>query len=222
MKSAEQLRRKMAVYFVVGSQDCGFSPERTIEIVREALAGGVGMLQFRDKGSRLSGAEQVELARKLQQLCKEHGALFFVNDDVQLAVKLEADGVHVGQEDMALAEVRKLVGEDMYIGVSAGTIEEALAAKAGGADYLGVGAMYATASKADAGEPIGPKGLAEIRRAVGEQLPIVGIGGIQAENALPVLQAGADGVAVISAISRAESPRKAAAALMEAVMKMKS
>lgn len=221
MASTELLRRKIAVYFVVGSQDCDYSIEQTISIVQEALAGGVGTLQFRDKGSRLSAEEQFGLAAQLQALCKEHGALFFINDDVQLAASLGADGVHVGQDDMALADVRRLVGAKMYIGVSAGTVEEALTAKAGGADYLGVGAMYATASKADAGEPIGPQGLAQIRQAVGEDMPIVGIGGIGAENASAVREAGADGVAVISAISRAESPREAAAALIRAVVKSK-
>jgi thiamine-phosphate pyrophosphorylase len=222
MKSAERLRRKMAVYFVVGSQDCDYSIEKTVAIVQEALAGGVGMLQFRDKGSKLSGGEKVELARRLQALCEAHEALFFINDDVELAVKLGADGIHVGQEDMPLAEVRKRVGSEMYIGVSAGTVEEALAAKAGGADCLGVGAMYETASKADAGEPIGPQGLAKIRQAVGNELPIVGIGGIGPENALAVLEAGADGIAVISAISRAKSPREAAAALKRLVVNSKS
>lgn len=114
---------------------------------------------------------------------------------------------------MKLADVRAAVGPDMYIGVSAGTVDEALAAQAGGADCIGVGAMYATSSKADAGEPIGPGGLRAIREAVGSELPIVGIGGITLENAAEVIRSGADGVAVISAISQAASPRKAALAL---------
>lgn len=137
----------------------------------------------------------------------------FVNDDVDLAIRLQADGVHVGQDDMQLAEVREAVGPNMYIGVSAATIEEALAAQAGGVDCIGVGAMYATSSKADAGEPIGPEGLRVIREAVGRELPIVGIGGITLQNAAEVIRAGADGVAVISAITRADSPSDAARAL---------
>ena len=118
---------------------------------------------------------------------------------------------------MQLAQVREKVGEAMYIGVSAGTVEEALAARNGGADCIGVGAMFATSSKADAGEPIGPKGLRAIREAVGSDLPIVGIGGITLQNAEQVINAGADGVAVISAISRADSPRKAAQDLLQIV-----
>lgn len=217
MKDRQTLREKMGVYLVIGSQDCGFSSEKTVEIVREALAGGAGIVQLRDKGSRLTVEERHELGRQLQQLCREAQALFFVNDDVELAVRLQADGVHVGQDDMQLAQVREKVGEAMYIGVSAGTVEEALAARNGGADCIGVGAMFATSSKADAGEPIGPEGLRAIREAVGSDLPIVGIGGITLQNAGQVINAGADGVAVISAISRADSPRKAAQDLLQIV-----
>ncbi|RNB53686.1 thiamine phosphate synthase [Brevibacillus gelatini] len=217
MKDRHTLREKMGVYLVIGSQDCGFSSEKTVEIVREALAGGAGIVQLRDKGSRLTAEERHELGRQLQQLCREAQALFFVNDDVELAVRLQADGVHVGQDDMQLAQVREKVGEAMYIGVSAGTVEEALAARNGGADCIGVGAMFATSSKADAGEPIGSKGLRAIREAVGRDLPIVGIGGITLQNAEQVINAGADGVAVISAISRADSPRKAAQDLLQIV-----
>lgn len=217
MKNQERLRQKLGVYFVVGSQDCGFSAEETLRVSEEALRGGAGSLQLRDKGSRLSDEERYEMARALQRLCKQYDALFFVNDDVDMAIRLQADGIHVGQDDMALNEVRTAVGENMYIGVSAGNVEEALAAKAGGADCLGVGAMFATTSKADAGEPIGPAGLREIREAVGKDLPIVGIGGITLANAGEIMSAGADGVAIISAISRAASPREAAGSLVRIV-----
>lgn len=217
MRDIQRLREKMGVYFVIGTQDCGYSSEKTVQIVEAALRGGVGTLQLRDKGSKLTAREQYELGRQLQQLCREHDTLFFVNDDVDLAIRLQADGVHVGQDDMALSEVRAKVGSEMYIGVSAGTVEEALAAQSGGVDCIGVGAMFATRSKADAGEPIGPVGLEEIRQAVGNDLPIVGIGGITLENASEVLAAGADGVAIISAISHAESPEEAAQALQRIV-----
>lgn len=217
MRDRERLRQKLGVYFVVGTQDCGFSIEHTCQIVAEALRGGVGTLQLRDKGSRLTQEERYQLGQKLQALCKQHDTLFFVNDDVELAVRLQADGIHVGQDDMALNEVRAAVGESMYVGISAGTVEEALQARDGGADCIGVGAMYATSSKADAGEPIGPKGLRLIRHAVGPELPIVGIGGITLDNAEQVIQAGADGVAVISAITRADSPRDAALLLSRIV-----
>ncbi|NGQ96278.1 thiamine phosphate synthase [Brevibacillus sp. SYP-B805] len=213
MERTKRLREKLPLYFVVGSQDCGCSWEKTLTIAGEALAGGAGILQFRDKGSTLTPAERLALAEQLQALCRQHDALFFVNDEVELAVQLQADGIHVGQDDLPLPEVKRRVTPDMYIGVSAGTVEEAILAMEGGADYIGVGAMFATASKADAGEPIGPQGLAQIRKAVGSDFPIVGIGGIHAGNAAAVFAAGADGIAVISAISRAASPREAAAQL---------
>ena len=217
MKKIEVLKEKMAVYFVVGTQDCAFSVERTLDIVEKALRGGAGTLQLRDKGSRLSVEERFALGREMKALCARFGCLFFVNDDVELAIRLQADGIHVGQDDMPLSEVRCRVGEDMFIGVSAGNVEDALAAQAGGADCLGVGAMFATSSKADAGEPIGPGGLSTIRDAVGADMPIVGIGGITLDNAPEVIRAGADGVAVISAISRAASPMEAASNLKRVV-----
>ncbi|USG68124.1 thiamine phosphate synthase [Brevibacillus ruminantium] len=217
MRDREKLRQKLGVYFVVGSQDCGYSAEMTLAIAEQALQGGAGSLQLRDKGSRLNQAEKVQLGQEMKKLAAAYHALFFVNDDVDLAITLDADGVHVGQEDMSLDAVRERVGEAMYIGVSAGTVEEALEAQRGGADCIGVGAMYATSSKADAGEPIGPVGLKQIREAVGGSLPIVGIGGITLGNASAVLSAGADGVAVISAISRAVSPESAARELNKLV-----
>ena len=217
MIRTKSLREQLRVYFVVGSQDCQYSMEKTIEIAKEALSGGVGTLQLRDKSSKLSAEEQEQLAHKLQALCKEKNVLFFVNDDVELAVRVGADGIHVGQDDMTITEVRKLSPKGMLIGVSAGTVDEAIKAKEEGADYIGVGAMYHTASKADAGDPIGPKGLRDIRLAVGDDLPIVGIGGIKLSNAKPVIEAGADGVAVISAISKAASPHEAASALERVV-----
>lgn len=217
MRNRDLLREKMGVYFVIGSQDCDFSFERTVEIVHEALKGGVGTLQLRDKGSKLTAEERFELGRQMQALCREYSALFFVNDDVEMAVRLGADGVHVGQDDMHLRNVREIVGPDMYIGVSTATVEEAVNAQRDGADCIGVGAMFATSSKADAGEPIGPAAITTIREAVGNELPIVGIGGITQENAVLVMQAGADGVAVISAISRAKSPKDAAESLQQIV-----
>lgn len=218
MNRRESLAERLQVYFVVGSQDCEYSMDKTIHVAREAVAGGAGILQFRDKKSRLTPGERERLAAGLQAICKEHDTLFFINDDVQMAIRLQADGIHVGQEDMSLQQVRALVPDEMLIGVSAGTVEEAMAAKEGGADYIGVGAMYATASKDDAGEPIGPNGLAMIRKAVGPELAIVGIGGITLENASEVIAAGADGVAVISAISKAASPREAAALLKKRIL----
>lgn len=129
---------------------------------------------------------------------------FVVNDDARLAVELGADGVHVGQDDWSVGEARRVVGEGGIVGVSAGTVEEAERAIADGADYVGVGAVFATGTKADAGCPIGPEGLQHIVKCVRRRIPVVAIGGISPDNARACWNAGADGVAVVSAIMRSE------------------
>jgi thiamine-phosphate pyrophosphorylase len=137
-----------------------------------------------------------------------------VNDRFDLAMTLEADGVHLGQEDLPVPEVRRILPPSSLVGVSARNIAEAKQAMQEGADYLGVGPLFATTSKPDARKPIGPSALAEIRQAIGT-FPIVGIGGITWQNGAAVFQAGADGIAVISAITRADSPELSARQLRE-------
>lgn len=144
------------------------------------------------------------------------GILFFVNDDADLALALSADGVHVGQTDLHAACVRKVMGPALTIGVSARTPDEGVRAEREGADYLGVGAVFPTPSKRSAAT-IGPKGLAAVRSAV--RIPVLAIGGITPETALQALDAGADGVAVISAVVAAPDPLAAVASLVRAVRK---
>lgn len=182
------------------------------DIVREALAAGVRWVQYREKN--LAARQQVETAERLCRLVKAAGGCFLVNDRVDIAVAVGADGVHLGQEDMPLAFARRILGEDKVIGVSVSTVEEALRAEREGADYLGAGAVFATATKPEAGG-IGLEGLKAIREAV--SLPLVAIGGITLENASAVIEAGADGIAVVSAIVRAAEVRRAAQQLLEKV-----
>ncbi|MGA8941184.1 MAG: thiamine phosphate synthase [Thermoactinomyces sp.] len=203
-----QIRDILNVYFIMGSQDCpGQKPEWVLE---EAIAGGITCFQFREKNSGLHMHQAVELGKRLQAICKRNSIPFIVNDRVDLALILDADGVHIGQEDLPAREVRKLIGNQRILGVSAKTPAEALAARQDGADYIGVGPMFATLSKPDAGQAIGPERISEIRKFTGFEFPIVGIGGINPQNANLVLEAGADGVAVISAISGSKSPAEAA------------
>jgi len=164
-------------------------------VVEAAIAGGVTVVQYRDKVSpaRIFFTNAVA-ARKV---CAAHRVPFIVNDRVDIALAVGADGVHVGQEDLPVAVVRRVVGAEMLIGASAGTVEQALAAVAEGADYLGVGAIFPTATKPEA-DPASLNTLREIRRQV--SCPIVAIGGITAERVAEVLAAGAHGVAVISAL----------------------
>jgi thiamine-phosphate pyrophosphorylase len=185
----------------------------TAEIVAAAIRGGADAIQLRAK--ELPMRDQVAIGRALRALTREAGVLFIVNDRADLAVALDADGIHVGQDDLPADLARKVVGPDKIVGVSAATVEEARIAREMGADYLGVGAIYGTATKSDAGAPVGPGRIGPIKAAVG--LPVVGIGGIGRANATDVIAAGADGVAVVSAIVAADDPEAAARALKETV-----
>jgi thiamine-phosphate pyrophosphorylase len=162
--------------------------------VASAVAAGVRVVQYREKQGR--PRDLVAEARQLRDLCRH--TLFLVNDRLDVALEVGADGVHLGQEDLSCHEARKLMGPDKIIGVTVRTVAEALAAQAGGADYLGVSPIFATATKADAGAPTGVALLAEIRRRV--SLPLIAIGGITLANAPEVIRAGADGVCAISAV----------------------
>ena len=184
-----------------------------VEIVAAALAGGATAIQLRDKSS--STLAQVELGRALRRLTAAAGALLLVNDRVDVAHAIEADGVHLGPDDLPVAAARAILGPRAIVGGSSGNLEELARSLADGVDYLGVGPMYPTVSKSDAGPAIGPGGLATIRQAT--ELPIVGIGGIDAANLGPVFEAGADGVAIISAIVGADEPAAATRRVRAAV-----
>ena len=171
-----------------------------VEIAEAAIRGGATAVQLRMKEE--PARRIVEAARQIAPLCRAAGVTFIVNDRADVAMIAGADGVHVGQDDLPAGTVRVLAGRDTVIGVSAATAGEAVAAERAGADYLGVGAVFATATKADAGAPIGLARLREIRRAV--RLPVVGIGGITGDNAAAVIRAGAAGVAVITAVTLAD------------------
>ena len=166
------------------------------ETVEAAIDGGVTMVQLREKDA--ASREFYEIALKVRELTKRRKVPLVINDRVDIAMAVEADGLHIGQSDLPVKAIRKIAGESLFIGVSAGTIKEAVEAEKDGADYLGVGAVYPTGSKTDAGNAIGLEALRAICKAV--SIPVVGIGGIGQNNAGEVIQAGAAGVSVISAI----------------------
>jgi hydroxymethylpyrimidine kinase/phosphomethylpyrimidine kinase/thiamine-phosphate diphosphorylase len=182
--------------------------ERLVERVRDALTGGVNVLQYRDKVR--APQERLALGHELKLLCAEFQVRFIVNDDLELARALDADGVHLGQDDGDPAAARAALGPRKIIGVSTHSLDEALAAQAAGADYVGFGAIYPTATK-DVSHEQGPEGLALLRGKL--QIPVVAIGGIARENACAVIDAGADAIAVISSVLSARSPGLAAAEL---------
>ena len=181
-----------------------------LRIAEAAIRGGADVVQLRDKDA--SGGRLYEVALRLRKLTRGAGVPFIVNDRLDVALAADADGVHVGRHDLPASAARKILGPGRILGVSAETVEEAVAAEKDGADYLGVGPVFeARGTKADAGEPLGLELIANIRRHC--RIPIVAIGGINAENARKVREAGADAAAVISAIAGAEDMEEAARGL---------
>jgi len=185
------------LYFIT---DCKLSKQGIVADTKQVLEAGCRIIQYREKEKKIG--EMAEEAKLLKKICKEANALFLVNDRVGLALAVDADGVHLGQGDMPLATARKLLGKKV-IGLSVKTIEQALQAEREGADYLGVGPIFHTGTKKDAGKPLGLKLLKQIKEKV--SLPIVAIGGINSGNFKQVLEAGADSVAIISAIACSEN-----------------
>lgn len=191
------IRRGMLLYAVT---DSAWLHGRTLaSCVREALAGGATFVQLREK--HMSTDELVEEARTILPICREARVPFLIDDDVEAARLVGADGVHVGQSDTACAEARRILGPDAIVGVSAQTVEQAVAAEQAGADYLGVGALIPTPTKPDAVD-VTPEELARICRAVG--IPVVGIGGLHLSTVDILDGTGAAGAAVVSAIFAAE------------------
>ncbi|WP_078381596.1 thiamine phosphate synthase [Sutcliffiella halmapala] len=204
-----KMKDYLRLYLVMGSPNC--QERDPVEVLQEAIDGGITLFQYREKGEHaLTGEEKIRLGKALMNRCQEANIPFIVNDDVELALSLGADGVHIGQDDGTISDVReRMTGK--LVGVSVHNVAEALEAVAQGVDYIGVGPMFFTNTKVDIQEVQGPRVIREIREA-GILLPIVGIGGITLAKAPSVLEVGADGVAVISAITHAESPMKAARA----------
>lgn len=182
--------------------------------VSAAVAGGVTLVQLRDPNAH--GRALVEQARALKALLAPLGIPLLVNDRVDVAIAANADGVHLGQADMSPQDARALLGPDRILGLSVGNPQELAASDLGGVDYLGTGPVKATGTKADAGAAIGPAGIAAVRALT--RLPIVGIGGVDGAIIGEVIRAGANGIAVVSAICAAEDPQAAAAELRAQVL----
>ncbi|TFJ92701.1 thiamine phosphate synthase [Lentibacillus salicampi] len=192
-------------YFIMGSQNCDRKPENILE---EAAKAGITAFQFREKGERsLSGHEKLKLGRRLRDICEHYNITFFVNDDIDLVEPLGADGIHVGQGDIRLEKVRGMF-PDKIVGLSVANQTEVDNSPIQLADYLGAGSIFATPSKADAQQAVGPEWIRTLKRQYPD-MPVVGIGGITTSNAASVIDAGADGVAVISAITKADNIKRA-------------
>lgn len=208
-------KKLMKLYAVT---DRAWVGEKTLyQQVEEALKSGITCLQLREKN--LDFDSFLKEANEIHELCKRYNVPLIINDNVEIALKCGAEGVHVGQEDMTLTEVRKLVGEKMIIGVSAHTVEEATQAEKNGADYLGLGAVFSTNTKLDV--DVMPKSVVKaICSSV--KIPTVAIGGISKKNVMELSGTGVDGIAVVSAIFGAKNISKATSELLELSNQMTS
>ena len=185
----------------------------TLEIAGAAIRGGVSCIQLREK--MCSTREFIDESLAIRSLLARHGIPLIINDRVDVALAVKADGIHLGQKDMSCSMARQLIPESMIVGISVESLDDAIAAQKDGADYLGVSPIYLTPTKTDTAKPLGLEGLRSIRSEV--DLPLVGIGGLNADNVAAVIHNGADGVAVVSAIVAADDPEAATRDLIEIV-----
>lgn len=201
----------LSLYFIAGTQDCCHHPalqaeDKLLATLENALRSGISCFQFREKGANaLQDVARIEkLAYACRDLCRAYGVPFVVNNDVLLAVKMKADGVHIGQSDMPPEQAAALCKQRLFLGISNNTLAHvAHSCALPYVDYLAVGPIFATTSKADASAPVGLEFIRQVR-AQGVNRPLVAIGGINRSNAAAVRAAGADGVAVISALAQAQ------------------
>ncbi|MGD1987675.1 MAG: thiamine phosphate synthase [Desulfobacterales bacterium] len=184
-----------------------------LEVVTAAVDGGTTVVQLREKDCPT--LEFIQQAQSIKAFLRKRNIPLIINDRVDIAQAVKADGVHLGQSDMPLEMAKGILGNTMIIGISAESIEDAITAEKGGADYLGISPIYATPTKTNTAPALGLEGLREIRKAV--SLPLVGIGGLNKDNAADVIRNGADGVAVVSAIVAADDPAAAARELKQVI-----
>lgn len=198
------VRQMLRKYFIMGSQNCRRDPR---DILQEAIDAGITAFQFREKGTNsLKGDAKVALGKELRALCREHNIPFIINDDVKLVEILEADGIHVGQNDIAVEYLRERF-PNLIIGLSISNGEELANSNTSVIDYIGAGPVFSTVTKEDAKEVVGLEWIHQLRNKE-PLIPIVGIGGINESNAQQVIEAGADGVSVISAIAHSTNIAK--------------
>lgn len=211
----QKTARIKGLYVIIDAEILGYKNE--IEVASKAIRGGAAVIQLRDKHRNKRGL--FTLAREMSALCQDSGVLFIINDHLDIALAIECDGLHIGQEDLPLPIVRKALQIDKIIGVSTRTVEQARAAAAQGADYIAAGSVYPSPSKPEA-EVIGLKQLRKIREAV--PLPIVAIGGIDRENIGEVMSTGVESAAVISAVITQKNIEEATRLLVKAIETAKS
>ena len=210
----DEIRKGMLLYAVT-DQSWLKDGQTLFSVCEDVLSNGATFLQIREKDLDANAFEAE--AAKLKELCRRYHVPYVVNDSVEIALDIDADGVHVGQSDIMGRDIRSLIGPDRILGISAGTVKEAIAAENAGADYIGVGAVFGTSTKKNA-RNLSVEKLQKICHAV--SIPVVAIGGIHAGNLLELSGSGVDGVAVVSAIFAAADPGKATTQLLELAKEM--
>jgi len=205
----------LSLYLVTDGRSAGVTS--LSDVVKAAINGGVTIVQYREKNA--GTAQMIRVAIELHKITRELGVPLIINDRVDVALAVDAEGIHVGQDDMPAAIARKIIGQKRLLGVSVRTVKEALRAVKDGADYLGAGDIFGTTSKDDAGEAIGLDMVKKIAGSV--EIPTVGIGGITKINAGSVIESGADGIAVISAIIGKPDPNRESEELLKIIKRSK-
>ncbi|MBN1161770.1 MAG: thiamine phosphate synthase [Dehalococcoidales bacterium] len=211
----DKLERIKGIYVIIDA--AWLKGRKPADVAKQAIKGGASVIQLRCK--ECSHREFLDMAGDIQEVCREKGVLFIVNDSLEIALAVKADGLHAGQEDMPAGELKKLLPIDMILGYSARTMVVAKKAGKEGADYLGIGAMFATTTKKSA-EVVGPERISKIKKVL--DLPIVAIGGINKANITEVMEAGANAAAVISAVMGADDIEKATRELVNIIKGAKS
>ena len=210
----DEIRKGMLLYAVT-DQSWLKEGQSLLSVCEDVLANGATFLQIREKDLDANSFEAE--AAKLKALCERYKVPYVVNDSVEIALAIDADGVHVGQSDIKGRDIRSMIGPGKILGISAGSVEEAITAEQAGADYIGVGAVFGTSTKKNARNLTVEK-LREISRSV--SIPVVAIGGINGKNLMELSGSGVDGIAVVSAIFAAEDPGKATAELLALTKQM--
>ncbi|AKB18404.1 MULTISPECIES: thiamine phosphate synthase [unclassified Methanosarcina] len=197
--------------------DSGLSKKGTLSDVREAVEAGCKIVQYREKNK--STKEMVNEASEIKRICGKR-AIFLVNDRIDVALAVDADGVHIGQDDMPIETARTLLGADKIIGLTVHTVDEAIEAEINGANYVGLGSIFDTATKKDAGKGIGPARIREVKNAI--KIPVTAIGGINKENCKIVVENGADSLVAISAVVCSDDVKKETADFIDIIQKIKN
>jgi thiamine-phosphate pyrophosphorylase len=214
LSQKDSLLKEIDFYLVT---DSGLSKKGTLSDVKEAVEAGCKIIQYREKNK--STKEMIDEASEIKRICSD-SAIFLVNDRIDVALAVDTDGVHIGQDDMPIEIAKKLLGPDKIIGLTVHNVDEAIEAEKKGADYVGLGSIFDTSTKKDAGKGIGPARIREVKNAI--TVPVVAIGGINEENCRSVIENGADSLVAISAVVCSDNVKRETSEFIDIIRKIKN